>query len=182
MIFKPTHLPDVVLIEPNVFGDARGFFMETWEARKFADGGIDVNFVQDNHSRSSRWVLRGLHYQLRHTQGKLVRVTDGEIFDVVVDVRKSSPTFGHWAGEYLSADNRRMLWIPPGFAHGFVVLSERVDFLYKCTDYFDPASERTLVWNDPEIGIQWPIPQGVDPIVSEKDRNGTRWRSIESLP
>lgn len=182
MIFKPTRLPEVVLIEPKAFGDARGFFMETWEARKFADGGINVSFVQDNHSRSSRGVLRGLHYQLRQTQGKLVRVTEGNVFDVVVDVRKSSPTYGQWVGEYLSADNRRMLWIPPGFAHGFVVLSERVDFLYKVTDFYDPASERTLLWNDPDIGIEWPIPQGVDLIISEKDRNGTRWLSIESLP
>jgi dTDP-4-dehydrorhamnose 3,5-epimerase len=182
MIFKPTRLPEVVLIEPKVFGDSRGFFMETWEARKFADGGIQASFVQDNHSRSSRGVLRGLHYQLRHTQGKLVRVAEGEVFDVAVDVRKSSPTFGQWVGEYLSADNRRMLWIPPGFAHGFVVLSERVDFLYKCTDYYDPSSERTLLWNDPEIGIEWPLPQGVDLIISEKDRNGDRWRSIEPLP
>lgn len=182
MIFKPTRLPEVVLIEPKVFGDSRGFFMETWEARKFAEGGIDATFVQDNHSRSSRWVLRGLHYQLRHTQGKLVRVTAGEVFDVAVDVRKSSPTFGQWVGEYLSAENRRMLWVPPGFAHGFVVLSESVDFLYKCTDYYDPASECTLLWNDPEIGVQWPIPAGVAPIVSEKDRKGLAWRSIESLP
>jgi dTDP-4-dehydrorhamnose 3,5-epimerase len=182
MIFKPTRLPEVVLIEPKVFGDARGFFMETWEAKKFADGGIDAKFVQDNHSRSSRWVLRGLHYQLRHTQGKLVRVTEGEVFDVAVDVRRSSPTFGQWAGEYLSAENRRMLWVPPGFAHGFVVLSERVDFLYKCTDYYDPASECTLLWNDPTIGVEWPIPLGVEPIISEKDRNGIAWRSVETLP
>ena len=182
MIFKPTRLPEVMLIEPKVFGDARGFFMETWEARKFAEGGIDASFVQDNHSRSSQWVVRGLHYQLRHTQGKLVRITEGEVFDVVVDVRKSSPTFGQWVGEYLSADNRRMMWIPPGFAHGFAVLSERVDFLYKCTDYYDPASERTLLWNDPALGIEWPIPPGVQPIVSEKDRVGVPFRRIEPLP
>lgn len=182
MNFKPTRLPEVVVVEPKVFGDSRGFFMETWEARKFAEGGIDAKFVQDNHSRSSRWVLRGLHYQLRHTQGKLVRVTEGEVFDVAVDVRKSSPTFGQWVGEYLSAENRRMLWVPPGFAHGFVVLSERVDFLYKCTDYYDPASECTLLWNDAEIGVEWPIPAGVEPIISEKDRKGLSWRSIECLP
>lgn len=182
MIFKPTRLPEVVLIEPKVFGDARGFFMETWEARKFAAGGIDASFVQDNHSRSSQWVLRGLHYQLRHTQGKLVRIAYGEIFDVAVDVRRSSPTFGQWVGEYLSADNQRMLWIPPGFAHGFVVLSERVDFLYKCTDYYDPTSERTLLWNDPSLGIEWPIPAGVQPVVSDKDRNGVSLGSIETLP
>jgi dTDP-4-dehydrorhamnose 3,5-epimerase len=182
MIFKPTRLPEVVLVEPKVFGDSRGFFMETWEARKFAEGGIDATFVQDNHSRSSRWVLRGLHYQLRQTQGKLVRVTEGEVFDVAVDVRKSSPTFGQWVGEYLSAENQRVMWVPPGFAHGFLVLSERVDFLYKCTDYYDPSSECTLLWNDPEIGVEWPIPAGVDPIVSDKDRNGVAWSRIETLP
>jgi len=182
MIFTPTRLPEVVLIEPKVFGDSRGFFMETWEARKFADAGIDADFVQDNHSRSSRGVLRGLHYQLRHTQGKLVRVTEGEVFDVAVDMRKASPTFGQWVGECLSADNRRTLWIPPGFAHGFLVLSERVDFLYKVTDFYDPSSERTLQWNDPDIGIEWPISQGADLIISEKDRNGVGLRSIEPLP
>ncbi|MFC4313365.1 dTDP-4-dehydrorhamnose 3,5-epimerase [Steroidobacter flavus] len=182
MIFKRTCMPEVVLIEPQVFGDSRGFFMETWEARKFAEAGIPAHFVQDNHSRSSRWVLRGLHYQLQQTQGKLVRVGEGEVFDVAVDLRRSSPTFGQWAGEYLSAENRRMLWIPPGFAHGFLVLSERVDFIYKCTDYYDPASERTLLWNDPELGIEWPIPAGVEAIVSEKDRHGLPWRSIETLP
>jgi len=182
MIFKPTRLPEVVLIEPKIFGDARGFFMETWEARKFAEGGIDANFVQDNHSRSSRWTLRGLHYQLRNTQGKLVRVTEGEVFDVAVDVRRSSPTFGQWVGDYLSAENHRMLWIPPGFAHGFVVLSERADFLYKTTDFYDPSSERTVLWNDPGIGIEWPIPNDRGLIVSEKDRNGVGLRSIVPLP
>jgi dTDP-4-dehydrorhamnose 3,5-epimerase len=182
MIFKPTRLPEVVLIEPKVFGDARGFFVETWAARKFAEGGIDAHFVQDNHSRSSRWVLRGLHYQLRHTQGKLVRVTEGAVFDVAVDVRKSSPTFGQWVGECLSAENQRMMWVPPGFAHGFLVLSERVDFLYKCTDYYDPSSECTLLWNDPAIGVEWPIPAGVEPVVSEKDRNGAPWSRLETLP
>ncbi|WP_129777751.1 dTDP-4-dehydrorhamnose 3,5-epimerase [Peristeroidobacter soli] len=182
MIFKPTRLSEVVLIEPKVFGDTRGFFVETWAARKFAEGGIDAHFVQDNHSRSSRWVLRGLHYQLRHTQGKLVRVTEGAVFDVAVDVRKSSPTFGQWVGECLSAENQRMMWVPPGFAHGFLVLSERVDFLYKCTDYYDPSSECTLLWNDPAIGVEWPIPAGVEPVVSEKDRNGAPWSRLETLP
>lgn len=182
MIFKPTRLPEVMLIEPKVFGDARGFFMETWEARKFADGGIDASFVQDNHSRSTQWVLRGLHYQLRHTQGKLVRICEGEVFDVAVDMRKSSPTFGQWVGEYLSSENRRMMWIPPGFAHGFLVMSERVEFLYKCTDYYDPASERTLFWNDPQLGIDWPIPSGVQPIVSDKDLNGVVFGNIETFP
>jgi len=182
MNFKPTRLPEVVLIEPKVFEDSRGFFMETWEQRKFAAGGIDVRFVQDNHSTSSQWVLRGLHYQLRQTQGKLVRVTQGEVFDVAVDVRKSSPTFGQWVGEILNSTNRRMLWIPPGFAHGFLVLSERVEFLYKCTDFYDPGSERTLLWNDPDVNISWPLPAGVQPIISDKDRNGVAWQRLESLP
>jgi dTDP-4-dehydrorhamnose 3,5-epimerase len=182
MRFTPTRLSEVVLVEPKVFGDPRGFFMETWHAKKFADGGIDAQFVQDNHSSSSQWVLRGLHYQLRHTQGKLVRVTQGEVFDVAVDVRKSSPTFGQWAGEYLSAANRRMLWVPPGFAHGFLVVSERVEFLYKCTDFYDPSSEQTLLWNDPEIGIEWPLPSGVTPIVSDKDRVGAPLAQVEYLP
>lgn len=182
MNFKPTRLAEVVLVEPKVFEDPRGFFMETWEARKFAAGGIAAQFVQDNHSVSSQWVLRGLHYQLRQTQGKLVRVTQGEVFDVAVDVRRSSPTFGQWVGEYLSAANRRMMWIPPGFAHGFLVMSEQVEFLYKCTDFYDPGSERTLLWNDPAIGVAWPLPAGVTPIVSEKDRKGSTWETLESLP
>lgn len=182
MNFKPTRLAEVVLIEPKVFEDPRGFFMETWEARKFAAGGIPAQFVQDNHSNSSQWVLRGLHYQLRQTQGKLVRVTQGEVFDVAVDVRRSSPTFGQWVGEYLSAANRRMMWVPPGFAHGFLVMSERVEFLYKCTDFYDPSSERTLLWNDPTIGVEWPLPAAVTPIVSDKDRKGATWETLESLP
>lgn len=182
MKFSPTRLAEVVLIEPRVFEDPRGFFMETWHANKFADGGIDAQFVQDNHSSSSQWVLRGLHYQLRQTQGKLVRVTRGEVFDVAVDVRKSSPTFGRWVGEYLSEANRRMLWVPPGFAHGFLVLSERVEFSYKCTDFYDPASERTLLWNDPQLGIEWPLPSAVTPIISDKDRVGVRLAEAEYLP
>ena len=182
MNFKPTRLPEVVRVEPRVFEDSRGFFMETWEAKKFAAGGIPAQFVQDNHSASSQWVLRGLHYQLRHTQGKLVRVTQGEVFDVAVDVRRSSPTFGQWVGEHLTAANRRMLWIPPGFAHGFLVLSERVEFLYKCTDFYDPVSERTLLWNDPEMGIEWPLPAGVEPIISDKDRAGSLLSTAECLP
>jgi dTDP-4-dehydrorhamnose 3,5-epimerase len=180
--FTPTRLPEVVMIDPKVFEDPRGSFMETWEARKFAAGGIPAQFVQDNHSSSSQWVLRGLHYQLRQTQGKLVRVTQGEVFDVAVDVRRSSPTYGQWVGEYLSAANRRMMWIPPGFAHGFLVMSEKVEFLYKCTDFYDPGSERTLLWNDANVGVQWPLPAGVTPIVSAKDRNGSPWESLESLP
>ena len=182
MKFTPTRLPEVVLVDPKVFEDPRGFFMETWEARKFAAGGIAAQFVQDNHSSSSQWVLRGLHYQLRQTQGKLVRVTQGEVFDVAVDVRRSSPTYGQWVGEYLSGSNRRMMWIPPGFAHGFLVMSEKVEFLYKCTDFYDPGSERTLLWNDPAVGVQWPLPAGVTPIISDKDRKGSTWEMLESLP
>ncbi len=182
MKVTPTRLAEVVLIEPRVFEDSRGFFMETWEAKKFAAAGLPAQFVQDNHSASGQWVLRGLHYQLRHTQGKLVRVTQGEVFDVAVDVRKSSPTFGQWVGEHLSAANRRMLWIPPGFAHGFLVLSERVEFVYKCTDFYDPASERTLLWSEPEIGIEWPLPVGVEPIVSDKDHAGKRLSQSDTLP
>jgi dTDP-4-dehydrorhamnose 3,5-epimerase len=169
MKFVPTRIPDVVLIEPRVFTEARGAFMETWEARKFAAGGIDAAFVQDNQSTSARHVLRGLHYQLARPQGKLVRVTEGEVFDVAVDLRRSSPTFGRWVGEQLTADNRRMLWVPPGFAHGFVVLSDRATFVYKCTDYYDAASERSLRWDDPAVGVEWPLPAGVQPILSPKD-------------
>jgi dTDP-4-dehydrorhamnose 3,5-epimerase len=182
MKFSPTRLPDVVLIEPQVFEDSRGFFMETWEARKFAAGGITAQFVQDNHSDSRRWVLRGLHYQIRQPQGKLVRVTHGEAFDVAVDMRRSSPTFGQWIGEYLSAQNRRMLWVPPGFAHGFLVLSERAEFQYKCTDFYDRSSERTLLWNDPALGIEWPLPAGVQPVVSAKDEAAATLASAEYFP
>lgn len=182
MNFRQTRLSEVVLIEPTIFGDSRGFFLETWEERKFAAGGIAAHFVQDNHSHSSRGVLRGLHYQFRRTQGKLVRVAEGEVFDVVVDVRRSSPTFGQWVGEHLSSENRRMLWVPPGFAHGFLVLSNRADLLYKCTDYYDPNSECTLLWNDPDLGVEWPIRAGMVPILSQKDRNGRPWQRIEPLP
>ncbi len=156
--------------------------METWEARKFSAGGIDAAFVQDNHSSSGQWVLRGLHYQLRHLQGKLVRVTCGEAFDVAVDLRRSSPTFGQWAGEYLSESNRKMMWIPAGFAHGFLVMSERVEFMYKCTDYYAPDHERALLWNDPAIGIEWPLPVGVEPIVSDKDKNARTLAQAECYP
>lgn len=182
MNFRPTAIADVVIVEPRVFEDARGYFMETWEARKFASGGIPAEFVQDNHSVSQQWVLRGLHYQLHRPQGKLVRVTEGEVFDVAVDIRRSSPTFGKWVGEYLSAENRRMLWIPPGFAHGFLALSERVGFVYKCSDYYDPASERTLLWNDPEIDVRWPLPTTVTPQVSVKDQAGKRLADAECFP
>jgi dTDP-4-dehydrorhamnose 3,5-epimerase len=163
-----TALPGVKLIEPKVFGDARGFFLESWNARSFADAGLDLPFVQDNHSRSARGVLRGLRYQLQNPQGKLVRVTAGAVFDVAVDIRRSSPHFGQWVGYELSAENHRMLWIPPGFAHGFLVLSESADFLYKCTSLYDPPSDRGLRWNDPAIGIAWPGLNG-EPLLSAKD-------------
>lgn len=182
MNFVRTGIAEVVIVEPRVFEDARGCFMETWEARKFAAGGIPAQFVQDNHSVSRRWVMRGLHYQLQRPQGKLVRVTQGEVFDVAVDLRRSSPTFGRWVGETLSAGNRRMMWIPPGFAHGFLALSDQVEFLYKCTDYYDPASERTLLWNDPELGIEWPIPAGIEPLVAPKDQAGLKLVRAECYP
>ncbi|KON81359.1 dTDP-4-dehydrorhamnose 3,5-epimerase [Azoarcus sp. PA01] len=167
----PTSIPEVLLIEPKVFGDARGFFFESFNARAFRDAtGLDETFVQDNHSRSARGVLRGLHYQIRQPQGKLVRVVRGAVFDVAVDLRRSSPSFGRWAGAELSEDNHRQLWIPPGFAHGFVVLSESADFLYKTTDYYAPEHERCLAWNDPAVGIEWPV--GVSPLLSGKDREG----------
>ena len=164
----PTSLPDVLILEPKVFGDARGFFFESFNARDFAQcTGLDVQFVQDNHSKSAQGVLRGLHYQIQHPQGKLVRVTQGEVFDVAVDMRKSSPTFGQWAGVVLSAENKRQLWVPPGFAHGFVVTSESAEFLYKTTDYWYPEFERSLLWSDPALGISWPI-QG-EPQLAAKD-------------
>jgi dTDP-4-dehydrorhamnose 3,5-epimerase len=173
MQITPTALPDVVLIEPRVFGDDRGFFFESWNLRAFAAAGIDADFVQDNHSRSGRGVLRGLHYQIKHAQGKLVRVTEGEVFDVAVDLRRSSPTFGRYVGYELSAANRRMLWIPPGFAHGFVVLSESAEFLYKATDYWYPEHERTLLWSDATVHIDWPLPVDV-PTLAAKDAAGRR--------
>jgi dTDP-4-dehydrorhamnose 3,5-epimerase len=182
MKFISTAITDVVIVEPRVFEDGRGFFMETWEARKFAAAGVAADFVQDNHSVSRQWVLRGLHYQLNRPQGKLVRVTRGEAFDVVVDLRSASPTFGKWVGEKLSADNRRMMWIPPGFAHGFLALSEGVEFLYKCTDFYDPASERTLFWNDPTVSVEWPIPRGIDPVISPKDQAGVPLSAAECYP
>ena len=163
-----TALPGVKVIEPRVFGDDRGFFMETWNARTFVDAGLDLDFVQDNHSRSARHVLRGLHYQIDNPQGKLVRVTDGEVFDVAVDVRRSSPSFGRWVGYELSAANKRMLWVPPGFAHGFVVLSAAADFLYKCTALYDQSAERAIRWDDPAIGIDWGIGDA-PPVQSAKD-------------
>ncbi|MFM7000337.1 MAG: dTDP-4-dehydrorhamnose 3,5-epimerase [Limnohabitans sp.] len=167
----PTAIADVLILEPKVFGDARGVFYESFNARDFAQAtGLDVHFVQDNHSKSAQGVLRGLHYQIQHPQGKLVRVVQGEVFDVAVDLRKSSPTFGQWVGVHLSADNHRQLWVPPGFAHGFVVLSESAEFLYKTTDYWHPEHERSLLWNDPEVGIAWPV-QG-QPLLAAKDAAG----------
>lgn len=165
-----TSLPDVKLIEPRVFGDPRGYFFESWNRRSFAAAGIDVEFVQDNHSRSGRGVLRGLHYQIEHAQGKLVRAVAGEVFDVAVDLRRSSPTFGRWFGCTLSAANQRMLWIPGGFAHGFVVVSDYAEFLYKTTDYWYPEHERTLLWNDPALAIDWPL-RGA-PVIAAKDAAG----------
>jgi dTDP-4-dehydrorhamnose 3,5-epimerase len=182
MKFTRAAIPDVVIVEPKVFGDARGSFMETWESAKFAAAGIDVPFVQDNHSISGRAVLRGLHYQLRHTQGKLVRVAVGEVYDVAVDMRRSSPTFGKYVGETLSAENKRMLWVPPGFAHGFFVLSERAEFLYKCTDYYDPASERSVLWSDPQLGIAWPRSPDLEPIVSPKDSAAPAFAAADCFP
>ena len=167
----PTQIPDVLILEPQVFGDARGFFLESFNARNFAQStGLDVQFVQDNHSKSARGVLRGLHYQIDHAQGKLVRVVHGEVFDVAVDLRRSSPTFGQWEGVRLSAENHRQLWVPPGFAHGFVVLSESAEFLYKTTDYWYPSHECSLLWNDPALGIDWPI--DFEPQLAAKDAAG----------
>ena len=166
-----TALPGVLIIEPRVFGDARGFFMETWNAGAFAAAGLDLAFVQDNHSRSQKGVLRGLHFQNPGPQGKLVRVTSGAVFDVAVDLRASSPTFGRWTGVELSADNKRMFWVPEGFAHGFLTLEDNTDFLYKCTAPYAPHSEHTLAWDDPAVGIDWPD-LGMAPIISDKDTRG----------
>jgi dTDP-4-dehydrorhamnose 3,5-epimerase len=173
-----TALPDVKIIEPKVFGDARGFFFESFNAREFAEQvRTGVEFVQDNHSRSGKGVLRGLHYQIEHAQGKLVRVVEGEVFDVCVDVRKKSPDFGKWVGVHLSVANHRQLWVPAGFAHGFVVLSESAQFLYKTTDYWFPEHERCIVWNDPDIGIEWPLDG--EPVLAAKDAAGARLAAAE---
>jgi dTDP-4-dehydrorhamnose 3,5-epimerase len=182
MKFHKTPIADVFLIEPRVFGDTRGFFMETWRASEFGMAGIDANFVQDNHSRSTQWTLRGLHMQIEHTQGKLVRVTAGSVFDVVVDLRRSSPTFGRWWGAVLSDENHSMVWIPPGLAHGMLVISASADFLYKCTDTYSPEHERTLAWNDEAVGVEWPIPTGIQPILSAKDVQGRSFAEIEKFP
>ncbi|WP_020069832.1 dTDP-4-dehydrorhamnose 3,5-epimerase [Paraburkholderia caledonica] len=173
-----TALPEVKIIEPKVFGDARGYFYESFNAVEFAEHvESGVTFVQDNHSRSAKGVLRGLHYQIQHAQGKLVRVVEGEVFDVAVDIRKSSPNFGKWEGVALTGDNHRQLWIPPGFAHGFVVLSETAQFLYKTTDYWYPEHERSIVWDDPQIGIEWPI--DFEPVLAAKDAAGKRLSEAE---
>ena len=172
----PTTIPDVLVLEPKIFGDQRGWFTESFNAKDFAKAtGLKVEFVQDNHSFSRQWTLRGLHYQLKHTQGKLVRVTVGSVFDVAVDLRKNSTTFGQWVGEILSAENHRQLWIPPGFAHGFLVLSESAEFLYKTTDYYDPQSEVCLSWCDPRVGIDWPIPSDQEALLNAKDAVGLSW-------
>jgi len=174
----PTEIPDVMMIEPRVFGDDRGFFMESFNQRTFADKtGLDLNFVQDNHSRSAKNVLRGLHYQIQQAQGKLVRAVVGSILDVAVDLRKSSSTFGKWVSCELSAENKRQLWVPAGFAHGFLVLSDTADVLYKTTDYYAPDYERSLLWNDPDVGIVWPLND--DPILSTKDRDGQPFKTAE---
>ena len=182
MEFEPTAIPDVVLIRPKVFGDPRGYFFESWEERKFAAAGLDVKFVQDNHSRSARHILRGLHYQIEQTQGKLVRVVTGAVYDVAVDIRRSSPTFGRWVGVTLSEDNHHMLWVPPGFAHGFLVLSESADFLYRCTDFWAPPHERAIAWNDPDLNISWPLALGTQPSLSAKDALAKSFRDAEYFP
>ena len=184
MLATATAIPEVLILEPRVFGDERGFFLESFNQRTFREiTGVDCNFVQDNHSRSAHGTLRGLHYQLESAQGKIVRVTSGVVFDAVVDMRKSSPTFGLATSVELSADNHRQLWIPPGFAHGFLVLSESADFLYKTTDYYHPASERTLQWDDPCLGIDWPLGSLRSPLlVSEKDKQGKRFADCDTYP
>jgi dTDP-4-dehydrorhamnose 3,5-epimerase len=175
-----TALPEIVILEPQVFGDERGFFMETYQARQFEALGIPTQFLQDNHSGSRQGILRGLHYQIRQAQGKLVRVIAGEIFDVAVDLRKASPTFGQWVGATLSAQNKQMIWIPPGFAHGFYVLSAWAEIVYKATDYYAPEWERSILWNDPELGIRWPLVDQQPPTLSAKDANGVLFRDAET--
>lgn len=179
MEFSATQIPDVIVIDPVVYEDARGFFMDTWQEQKFRDAGIEAKFVQDSHSRSSYGALRGLHYQVSQAQGKLIRVIHGEAFDVAVDIRKSSPTFGQWAGEVLSAGNRKLIWIPPGFAHGFLVLSECADFEYRLTEYYAPEHERAIRWDDPDLAITWPLTDGQQPLLSEKDAAGVFLKDAE---
>lgn len=179
MRFTATSIPEIILIEPKVFCDSRGFFMETYQAELFTESGIPAVFVQDNHSRSKLGTLRGLHYQLRQAQGKLVRVVLGAVYDVIVDLRRSSPSFGKWVGTELSAENKLQIWMPPGFAHGFYVLSQWAEVVYKTTDYYAPEWERTLLWNDPEVGIQWPLQEGVSLTISPKDLQGKPLREVD---
>lgn len=179
MKFTATAIPEVILIEPQVFGDSRGFFMETFQRQKFAENGIAYEFVQDNHSRSIQGTLRGLHYQIRQAQGKVVRVVVGEVFDVAVDLRRSSPTFGQWVGYNLSSENKYQLWIPPGFGHGFYTLSDWAEVVYKATDFYSPADERSIVWNDPEINIDWPDLAKENLIISSKDAQGATLKEAE---
>lgn len=179
MQFFETEIPDVKLIKPKVFGDNRGFFMETWNQQSFGKAGINISFVQDNHSRSVKHTLRGLHYQINQPQGKLVRVTHGEVFDVVVDLRKYSPTFGKWVGELLSEENQHQLWVPPGFAHGFLVISDTAEFQYKCTDFYAPEYERSIHWADRSLNIDWPLPNGELPLISDKDKKGVNFADAE---
>jgi len=179
---EPLSIPDVLMVTPTVFGDDRGYFMEVWHQQKGATAGLDARFVQDNQSLSRIGTLRGLHYQVEQAQGKLVRAISGEIFDVAVDVRRSSPTFGRWVGTTLSGDNKAQLYVPPGFAHGFLVTSETAVVEYKCTDFYAPQHERSILWNDPEIGIAWPLPPGVAPILSAKDLAGKPLSQAEVFP
>lgn len=180
MQFTPTRIPDVIAIDPVVFEDDRGFLMETWRSNRYAEGGIEAVFVQDVHSRSSGGAIRGLHYQIEKPQGKLIRVVAGEVFDVAVDLRRSSPAFGQWVSEVLSAGNRRLIWIPPGFAHGFLVLSETADIEYRLTDYYSAEHERTIRWDDPDIAIQWPLGAGQAPLMSDKDMAGQWLKEAET--
>jgi dTDP-4-dehydrorhamnose 3,5-epimerase len=177
-----TDIPDVKIVEPRVLGDERGYFLETWREDLFAAAGIDARFVQDNQSSSGRGVLRGLHYQIRQPQGKLVRVIAGRVFDVAVDLRRGSPTCGRWAGAELSAENRRLMWVPPGFGHGFYVLSEGAEFVYKCSDYYAPEHERVIRWDDPDLGIAWPLVPGIETVLSAKDRAGVPFAAAELFP
>ena len=179
MKITPTAIPEVLLLEPKIFGDERGFFFESWNKRTFSGLGINAEFVQDNHSKSQMNVVRGLHYQIEHAQGKLVRVTAGTVYDVAVDLRRSSPTFGQWVGFTLSAEDKCMAWIPPGFAHGFCVTSDSAEFLYKTTDYWSPAHERTLLWNDPQLAIPWPL--SGEPLLAAKDKTGTLLAEAETF-
>ncbi|MFK5913745.1 MAG: dTDP-4-dehydrorhamnose 3,5-epimerase [Woeseiaceae bacterium] len=181
MKFIKTKLSDVVIIEPSVFGDERGFFMETWQSEKFKNAGIDALFVQDNHSKSSEGILRGLHYQIKQPQGKLVRVVVGEVYDVAVDMRKNSPTYGQWVAELLSAENKKMLWVPPGFAHGFYVTSKIAEFIYKCTDYYAPEYERSIRWDDPDLAIKWPLNAEQNPVLSSKDAAGCWLKEADAV-